>query len=30
LRSDPWKDRVGAPGGPQYPVSDDDEFSISM
>ena len=30
LRPDPWKDRIGAPGGPQYPISDEDEFQISM
>lgn len=30
LRPDPWKHRVGAPGGPQYPIGDEDEFSISM
>jgi len=27
---DPWKHRIGGPGGPQYPISDEDEFSVSM
>jgi hypothetical protein len=27
---DPWQDRVGGPGGPQYPLSDSDEFRVSM
>jgi hypothetical protein len=30
LRPDPWKERIGGPGGPQYPISDEDEFSVSM
>ncbi|QDU69993.1 hypothetical protein [Engelhardtia mirabilis] len=29
-RADPWKERIGGPGGPQYPISDEDEFQISM
>lgn len=29
-RLDPWKHRIGGPGGPQYPISDEDEFSVSM
>lgn len=29
-RPDPWKHRIGGPGGPQYPIADEDEFSISM
>lgn len=28
---DPWQDRVGGPGGPQYPVGDhSDQFQVSM
>ena len=30
MRADPWKERIGGPGGPQYPISDEDEFSVSM
>ncbi len=29
-RPDPWQHRVGGPGGPQYPIGDQDEFSVSM
>jgi hypothetical protein len=28
-RPDPWKDRVGGPGGPQYPIGGD-EYTVSM
>jgi hypothetical protein len=24
LRPDPWKDAVGGPGGPRYPIGDDE------
>lgn len=27
---DPWSDRIGPPGGPQYPLGGQDEFSVSM
>jgi hypothetical protein len=30
LGNDPWRDRVGGPGGPQYPLADGDEFSVVM
>ncbi len=26
---DPWKKRVGGPGGPQYPIDETDEYGIS-
>jgi hypothetical protein len=29
-RPDPWRDRVGPPGGPQYPIGGGDEFSVSV
>ena len=28
--NDPWRDNVGGPGGPQYPLEDGDEFSVVM
>lgn len=27
---DPWSNRIGPPGGPQYPLGGQDEFSVSM
>ncbi|QDU86454.1 hypothetical protein Pla163_36050 [Planctomycetes bacterium Pla163] len=27
---DPWRDRVGGPGGPQYPVGPDDDYTIAV
>jgi len=27
---DPWGDRVGGPGGPQYPVGPDDDYTIAV
>ncbi|MEZ5979724.1 MAG: hypothetical protein R3F34_16110 [Planctomycetota bacterium] len=27
---DPWSDRIGGPGGPQYPVGPDDDYSIAV
>lgn len=30
LANDPWRDRVGGPGGPQYPLEGGDEFSVVM
>lgn len=27
---DPWAHRVGGPGGPQYPIDDDDEYGVSI
>ncbi len=30
LPTDPWGDRVGGPGGPQYPLAENDEFSVAM
>ena len=27
---DPWAERVGGPGGPQYTIGDQDEFSVSL
>ena len=26
---DPFADRVGGPGGPQYPIDDSDEYGVS-
>lgn len=26
---DPWSERVGGPGGPQYPIDDSDEYGVS-
>lgn len=28
-RPDPWKDRIGGPGGPQYPIGGD-EYTVSL
>lgn len=28
-KKDPWARRVGGPGGPQYPIDDQDEFGVS-
>jgi len=28
-RPDPWKESVGGPGGPRYPIGGD-EYSVSM
>ncbi len=28
--TDPWQDRIGPPGGPQYPLGGQDEFTVSM
>ena len=30
MPTDPWGDRIGGPGGPQYPLAEDDEFSVAM
>jgi hypothetical protein len=30
MQVDPWGSRVGGPGGPQYPIDDADEYSVSM
>ena len=30
ISTDPWGDRIGGPGGPQYPLHDSDEFSVAM
>jgi hypothetical protein len=27
---DPWSSRVGGPGGPQYPLAEEDEYGISL
>lgn len=29
-RPDPWKQSVGGPGGPRYPLDTDDEYAVSM
>lgn len=31
LVADPWRDQIGGPGGPQYPLGDgDDDFRVAM
>ncbi|MFT5290822.1 MAG: hypothetical protein ACI82F_002898 [Planctomycetota bacterium] len=27
---DPWAKRIGGPGGPQYPIDDEEDFAISL
>jgi len=29
-RPDPWKHSIGAPGGPQYPIIEGDEYGVSL
>lgn len=29
-RPDPWKHSIGAPGGPQYPIVEGDEYDVSL
>jgi hypothetical protein len=30
FRPDPWKDSIGGPGGPRYPLEEGDEYGVSL
>jgi hypothetical protein len=29
-RPDPWKESIGGPGGPRYPLEEGDEYGVAL